>query len=296
MKCLEFLYFYLLPEDGSPPAMSRCTSTPSGGPCNSASAPASAPSKSVPGSPIHTEFAKLKPAFVSKGSIVTDQSSATTSGDSRPPSPTKRTTSKPNPQGKASGSKLKTSLSSSTSSDASSSGPATPTEEDQRARPASPQKKTLALQILQRDVDFTPMSPKKAQVSKLGVGTPGRPRISPLGPSGGSASSDISEKEGGPKMLFPSMVPSTPARKRFSHKDDQGAGKSNMSALEERTNRPRVRVASPNENEDAPSVIKSRPMGRIRSTEEKKELLGAWLGNVDALVEGVQKAGVFGLA
>lgn len=33
-----------------------------------------------------------------------------------------------------------------------------------------------------------------------------------------------------------------------------------------------------------------------RTTAEKKEMLGAWLGNVDALVEGVQKAGVWGLA
>jgi hypothetical protein len=33
----------------------------------------------------------------------------------------------------------------------------------------------------------------------------------------------------------------------------------------------------------------------IRTTEEKKILLGAWLGNVDALVEGVQKAGVWAL-
>jgi len=34
---------------------------------------------------------------------------------------------------------------------------------------------------------------------------------------------------------------------------------------------------------------------RIRTTEEKKELLGTMLGNVDALVEGVRKAGIWGL-
>ena len=32
-----------------------------------------------------------------------------------------------------------------------------------------------------------------------------------------------------------------------------------------------------------------------RTTEEKKELLGTMLGNVDALVEGVRKAGIWGL-
>ena len=38
------------------------------------------------------------------------------------------------------------------------------------------------------------------------------------------------------------------------------------------------------------------PRGRrVKSTQEKKELLGTCLGNVDALVEGMQKAGVWGL-
>ena len=32
-----------------------------------------------------------------------------------------------------------------------------------------------------------------------------------------------------------------------------------------------------------------------RTTEEKKEFLGTMLGNVDALVEGVRKAGIWGL-
>ena len=34
----------------------------------------------------------------------------------------------------------------------------------------------------------------------------------------------------------------------------------------------------------------------LRSTEEKKELLGRLLGNVDALVEGVKNAGIWDLA
>jgi hypothetical protein len=35
--------------------------------------------------------------------------------------------------------------------------------------------------------------------------------------------------------------------------------------------------------------------GKTRTTEEKMEILGGMLGNVDALVEGVRKAGVWGL-
>jgi len=38
------------------------------------------------------------------------------------------------------------------------------------------------------------------------------------------------------------------------------------------------------------------PCGRrVKSTQEKKELLGTCLGNVDALVEGMKKAGAWGL-
>lgn len=53
-----------------------------------------------------------------------------------------------------------------------------------------------------------------------------------------------------------------------------------------------TRLASAAFTLDAP---KSKPLG-TRSTEEKKEILGTMLGNVDALVEGVRKAGIWGLA
>jgi hypothetical protein len=33
----------------------------------------------------------------------------------------------------------------------------------------------------------------------------------------------------------------------------------------------------------------------VRTIEEKKEILGRMLGNVDALVDGVRKAGIWGL-
>ncbi|GAB1519925.1 hypothetical protein RhiTH_002996 [Rhizoctonia solani] len=49
--------------------------------------------------------------------------------------------------------------------------------------------------------------------------------------------------------------------------------------------------------EDSPSRTRGIPIDgkMVRTSAEKKELLGAWLGNVDALVEGVQRAGVWGL-
>lgn len=41
--------------------------------------------------------------------------------------------------------------------------------------------------------------------------------------------------------------------------------------------------------------VQLRVSTHIKTTEEKKELLGSMLGNVDALVEGVKKAGIWGL-
>jgi Cell division control protein 14, SIN component len=54
--------------------------------------------------------------------------------------------------------------------------------------------------------------------------------------------------------------------------------------------------ASTVETQDVEENKKSSPgKEHVRTTEEKKELLGTMLGNVDALVEGVRKAGIWGL-
>jgi len=44
------------------------------------------------------------------------------------------------------------------------------------------------------------------------------------------------------------------------------------------------------------AVSKSEHRDTVKTTEQKKEFLGFMLGNVDALVEGVKRAGVWGLA
>jgi len=48
---------------------------------------------------------------------------------------------------------------------------------------------------------------------------------------------------------------------------------------------------------NAASDVSKKPKReeKWKTTEEKKELLGTMLGNVDALVEGVRKAGIWGL-
>ncbi|KAH7343596.1 cell division control protein 14, SIN component-domain-containing protein [Rhizoctonia solani] len=61
--------------------------------------------------------------------------------------------------------------------------------------------------------------------------------------------------------------------------------------------RPGSDVGKRSSIEESPSRTRGIPMDgkMIRTSAEKKELLGAWLGNVDALVEGVQRAGIRGL-
>lgn len=47
--------------------------------------------------------------------------------------------------------------------------------------------------------------------------------------------------------------------------------------------------------EEGDSNSGSTAVRAVRTAEEKKEILGSMLGNVDALVEGVRKAGIWGL-
>jgi len=56
-------------------------------------------------------------------------------------------------------------------------------------------------------------------------------------------------------------------------------------------------VTSPSKQnlERTAAVVTVGRQEKWRTTEEKKELLGTMLGNVDALVEGVRKAGIWGL-
>ena len=57
-----------------------------------------------------------------------------------------------------------------------------------------------------------------------------------------------------------------------------------------------VRSQSVNEMMTSAPTNGSSPGGRrVKSTQEKKELLGTCLGNIDALVEGMKKAGAWGL-
>jgi hypothetical protein len=105
--------------------------------------------------------------------------------------------------------------------------------------------------MLRKDVDYEPLSPKKAQVARLGLAdhfsTP-RPR----------------EKAMSGKYSEPNSTSSPSLRSS----EISGQGESGEKASRHE---------------------------RVRTTDEKKEILGTMLGNVDALVEGVRKAGIWGL-
>lgn len=323
MKCLEFLYFYLLPEDGTPPLNSRCTSSPMRPLVVDTSfsrSIMSAQSKSVPGSPMnfgaYPTPLPIPLNHTPQSSFVENDSQLLYKADSQ-----------------------------------SNARPSTPTRTSRElsAKEASETTRSAALQMLQQEIDFVPVSPKKAQVSQLGVGTPGKPRVLNLNRDS-AAGTPITKKSGdaigsasAKPLLFPSFSPSTPAKKKpglmrpaelrlkgesvstpvkegkgtearssssrgsalASGKKEALSRSGSSNVFEESTNKSRTSTppspTKPSQLSAAANWPSSHPISqqqkpRIRSTEEKKELLGNWLGNVDALVAGVQKAGVWGLA
>lgn len=114
--------------------------------------------------------------------------------------------------------------------------------------------------MLKKEVDYIPQSPKK--IAGLGARYP-------HGHSGNLSSSNSSHSRSKSQLL------------------------STKSLCEEMG----LDVSSPSKQnlERTASVVTVKRLEKWRTTEEKKELLGTMLGNVDALVEGVRKAGIWGL-
>jgi hypothetical protein len=109
--------------------------------------------------------------------------------------------------------------------------------------------------MLQREVDFMPVTPKKSHVSRLGVGP-----------------------------LRPLSTPDSPFKNFRVTPDD-----ANME-----TGRRSDDISFASERDHV--ISKPEARDTVKTTEQKKEFLGFMLGNVDALVEGVKRAGVWGLA
>lgn len=149
------------------------------------------------------------------------------------------------------------------------------------------------LMMLRREVDYVPQSPKKV----LAVGV-GRPPLANMGAVAPVALSIMMEstRRGHRKSLSASVLGSgiTPPILQRKKSDGErtrrtittlrGLGGTRLKAgvKEERQG------SREKENEGVQETF-------WKTTEQKKALLGTMLGNVDALVEGVRKAGIWGL-
>lgn len=116
---------------------------------------------------------------------------------------------------------------------------------------------SASLMMLRKDVDFVPLSPKKAQIAGLGLGGR-RPGAFP-----------IASRRG---QRLPSPLSRTASEDTLLDSE---------------------RSVSTDDDDSYKAI--GDGINVVRTTEEKKELLGHLLGNVDALVEGIRTAGIWGL-
>lgn len=276
MKCLEFLYFYLMDESANPVDIGAQLDL-----LGVSDLP------TAPNSPVKSNFRSA-----TGGSSASSSSSSTSSSLSSGSSLASQSTSA-------------TSVSSASFSSSCFNGSSTPIEEQSPSKPLSavpnltpsssrvvtpPQPRSLLM--LRKEVDFVPLSPKKASAAKLGLGSP---RVFSKQREGRSSeemeresSSRISRSmiEQTPKRTTPQRLGLTQSTPQLdNHRPEVAAFKRGhrrgQSSLD-------IRLPSVSAPPD-PRAVGTRTM------EEKKEILGSMLGNVDALVEGVRKAGIWGL-
>jgi hypothetical protein len=231
MKCLEFLYFYLMDETSPRSDLSVVTIDPNHLP-------------SAPLSPSPFVNSHTKPRYFTQSGRNTSsgsEDSFTSSGSSRSSS---------------------SSVSSSTLVSSSSTPAHVKIPPMAPKTPPSPTKPSIlsypkprSLLMLRREVDFIPVTPKKSHASRLGA--------DPFRPSGTPNS---------PFKNF-RVIPDDVSLETHHYSEGPALG---------------GELDHPVSNLDSQNMTKT--------TEQKKELLGFMLGNVDALVEGVKRAGIWGLA
>ena len=234
MKCLEFLYFYLMDESSPRSDLSM-----------DAIEPISLHSASRSASP---SDALAKPRYFpqssrNSSSSSDDSFSFSSSGSSRSSS---------------SSMSISTSLSSSSMPAYTRILSTIPQTPPSPTKPSTySQAKPRTLLMLQREVDFMPVTPKKSHTSRLGA-DPSRP----------------------------SSVPNSPFKNFRPIPDDTNSETRHCDSFDGAViGGERDRFTVKLENRDI-----------VKTTEQKKEFLGFMLGNVDALVESVKRAGVWGLA
>ncbi|KAJ3822591.1 cell division control protein 14, SIN component-domain-containing protein [Lentinula raphanica] len=178
---------------------------------------------------------------------------------------------------------------------------------------------TSSYMMLQKDVDYVPQSPQKVHGSRresvnnninlgsaapspgVGVGTG-----SVAGIAGGRTRTHSRTRSAFALGAMSTRVSSRGSSRERGHSRARSVGRSEsepgpqesrqLSSMEGRNTDAAVGMEQPPYRKTMePSRGAVRMEVRARTTEEKKELLGTMLGNVDALVEGVRKAGIWGL-
>ena len=250
MKCLEFLYFYLLDE------------TPAPIPTSSVQVHAEVPTTPVTPARKKPYYFASKPMFPSS-SRQASSASLTTSRSASDESIGSMTSASTAPSSIAS-SPDNTSMLSVDVSVASSSPATSPSSYNYRAPIGSPQSVPLAGRPKSGHGNF--LSPNPLRRRQIGSSLRHVPS----------------------KSL--SAIPSSKIRPPASRTGNKlGLNKSWSEELH----------GTNSNKEDALRGLARLALGvgteRIKSTDEKKELLGTMLGNVDALVESVRKAGIWGL-
>ncbi|KAL6309815.1 cell division control protein 14, SIN component-domain-containing protein [Sparassis latifolia] len=297
MKCLEFLYFYLLDEipvsplnvlsDPRSPAGIAGTPTPS----------SRAPNRAIL-STSHSTTSSVSSTYSSSssssGSSVSTSATSVSSLPSTPATSRESSTTPTTPP---------------LPKPAFSRSPRLVTPPPSRALPRS-------LLMLRREVDYVPQSPKKAPISSLGLGgqRTGEAVKSRLKQRGTvdvlSSEETESDEVHTPRTNRPSHSRGFSVSSHGSHGEPSaiiytpsGADRNVLGSSRHRRAQSCADVGSldppfqlgwsSSSSGSARSAIPSK--SGARTMEEKKEILGSMLGNVDALVEGVRKAGIWGL-
>jgi hypothetical protein len=124
--------------------------------------------------------------------------------------------------------------------------------------------------MLKKEVNFIPISPKKSNSGSSHVRAQSTPLTSlPSTPKLNSGFKDTST----------TYTPVTKILSRLGSESESWAHLDEMGWMRDGNTR----------------ALTAGSGDVIRTTEEKKNILGGMLGNVDALVEGVRKAGIWGL-
>ncbi|KAG2156419.1 cell division control protein 14, SIN component-domain-containing protein [Suillus clintonianus] len=241
MKCLEFLYFYLMDENPTHTRPDETHSLPSSPVATQPSTPFRLPENKIFARPAsgasNISFACTSTRSSSSSSTSSSSFFSVSSGSS--------TTTSTSIEGIHIRSPIKKSYSTSafTSSDPRT-PPSSPPSIAASARKIPAPLQSRPMLMLRKEVDYEPLSPRKPRAFRPDLGVTDTPS------------------------------PATPSATRFR----------------ETISRKTFSSGSTEETE-----ARLSKHDRVRTIDEKKEILGGMLGNVDALVDGVRKAGIWGL-